>query len=189
MKRSRQSAVVVSSDSENNNDEGDSDYDIKPDKPSKRVKKSSPKPKKAVKTTKETKSLKRVDDRGDCKTSKIKTSQSSKGNRNGISSETCKVSKTSKIADNDKVKTAQENVNDSLNDSLYDSDPSWTPADVISRDLNLDWSVTNTTCELLEAGNSLPFLARYCPPITAQYILSDQSQLIIHSVADQTNHR
>ena len=165
MKRSRQTAVVVSSDSEVNNDEGDSDYDIKPDKPSKRVKKSSPKPKKAVKTTKETKTLKRVDDRGDCKTSKIKTPQSSK---------------TSKIAgnetwatpNNDKVKTAQENVNDSLNDSLYDSDPSWTPADVISRDLNLDWSVTNTTCELLEAGNSLPFLARYCPPITAQYTLS-----------------
>ena len=147
MKRSRQSAVVVSSDSEVNNDEGDSDYDIKPDKPSKRVKKSSPKAKKAVKTTKETKSVKRVDDKGDCKTSKIKTSQSSK--ENGISSETCKASKTSK--------TAQENVNDSLNDSLYDYDPSWTPADVISRDLNLDWSVTNTTCELLEAGNSLPF--------------------------------
>ena len=160
MKRSRQTAVVVSSDSEVNNDEGDSDYDIKPDKPSKRVKKSSPKPKKAVKTTKETKSVKRVDDKGDCKTSKIKTSQSSK--ENCVSSETCKVSKTSK--------TAQENVNDSLNDSLYDSDPSWTPADVISRDLNLDWSVTNTTCELLEAGNSLPFLARCCSPITAQYI-------------------
>ena len=93
MKRSRQSAVVVSSDSEVNNDEGDSDYDIKPDKPSKRVKKSSPKPKKAVKTTKETKSLNRVVDRGDCKTSKIKTSQSSK--ENGISSEICKASKTS----------------------------------------------------------------------------------------------
>jgi len=52
--------------------------------------------------------------------------------------------------------------NESLNDSLYgDQDPSWCPADVISRDLSLDWDVTNTTCQLLEAGNSLPFLARY----------------------------
>ena len=51
--------------------------------------------------------------------------------------------------------------NESLNDSLYgDQDPSWCPADVISRDLSLDWDVTNTTCQLLEAGNSLPFLAR-----------------------------
>jgi len=53
-------------------------------------------------------------------------------------------------------------LNESLNDSLYgDQEPSWVPADVIARDLSLDWNVTNTTCQLLEAGNSLPFLARY----------------------------
>ena len=43
-----------------------------------------------------------------------------------------------------------------LNTSLYD-EPSWSPADVISRELNLDLDVTQRTCDLLEAGKSLPF--------------------------------
>ena len=37
---------------------------------------------------------------------------------------------------------------------------SWTPADVISRDLHLDLGVTQNTVSLLQAGNSVPFLAR-----------------------------
>ena len=37
---------------------------------------------------------------------------------------------------------------------------SWTPADVISRDLHLDLGVTQDTVSLLQAGNSVPFLAR-----------------------------
>ena len=37
---------------------------------------------------------------------------------------------------------------------------SWTPAEIISRDLNLELNNTLATCSLLEAGNSLPFLAR-----------------------------
>ena len=37
----------------------------------------------------------------------------------------------------------------------------WSPAEVIARNLNLDLSKTFATCSLLQAGNSLPFLARY----------------------------
>jgi len=41
------------------------------------------------------------------------------------------------------------------------SSVTWIPADVISKELNLEWGVVNTACSLLEAGNSIPFLARY----------------------------
>ena len=37
---------------------------------------------------------------------------------------------------------------------------SWTPAEVISRDLQLDLNITQNTVGLLLAGNSVPFLAR-----------------------------
>ena len=37
---------------------------------------------------------------------------------------------------------------------------SWAPAEVISRDLQLDLNITQNTVSLLQAGNSVPFLAR-----------------------------
>ena len=37
---------------------------------------------------------------------------------------------------------------------------SWNPAEVISRDLQLDLNITQNTVGLLQAGNSVPFLAR-----------------------------
>ena len=37
---------------------------------------------------------------------------------------------------------------------------SWTPAEVISRDLHLDLGITQNTVGLLQAGNSVPFIAR-----------------------------
>ena len=36
----------------------------------------------------------------------------------------------------------------------------WTPAEVISRDLHLDLGITQNTVSLLQAGNSVPFIAR-----------------------------
>ena len=40
-------------------------------------------------------------------------------------------------------------------------DSSWSPAGVVARELGLERGVSEATCSLLQAGNSLPFIARY----------------------------
>lgn len=42
----------------------------------------------------------------------------------------------------------------------------WNPADVISAELQLPWAAVSATCALLEAGQTVPFLARYRREVT-----------------------
>ena len=137
MKRARKAAIVVSSDSENENEEN-SDYE--PD----------------VKTKKNPSKKARIVEEKTTKLAKSKT-------KNKVVESKLLKSKTKENNNCDnlpkKIK-ATENTNKArnkylgggLNDSLYDADPSWVPADVISRELDLDWNVTNTTCEVHKAA-------------------------------------
>ena len=158
MKRSRNAAIILSSDSENENDQH-SDYEPTEENVKIRKQKSEPPAKKAKKTSDKTKPpSKTVKKAAPKKETKVK-SKTKDCNENGL--EEVKVKAKEKV-NAKSAKTKNESINNvSLNDSLYGSDPSWVPADVISRELGLDWDVTNTTVDLLEAGNSLPFLARY----------------------------
>ena len=157
MKRARKAAIVDSSDSENDGEEQNSDYE-----PDIQTKKNPPK---KARVTKELKPKVK------CVKEKTKPAKSKSKENNHECDFPPKGNKETKGP------KAKKKSLEALNDSLYDTDPSWVPADVISRELNLDWDVTNTTCEvrvclfvsekilnlcqLLEAGNSLPFLARY----------------------------
>ena len=140
MKRARKSAIVISSDSESDqeNESGHSDYE--PDtKPRKKVK---------LDDNDKEKIPKKIIVKEKTKTTKTKE-KSTSDKPNAIEGE-----KTDKSSASKQTKSKMQS-------NFSEECPYWKPADVISRELNWDWGVVNTTCSLLEAGNSIPFLARY----------------------------
>ena len=136
MKRARKAAIVDSSESDNDGEEENSDYE-----PDIIHKKKNP-PKKA-KVTKEPKAKVAGESKVKRKIKQTKSARSKSKDINNESETPPRETKESIISSNAKKKSLG-----ALNDSLYDTDPSWVPADVISRELNLDWDVTNTTCEV-----------------------------------------
>jgi len=134
MKRVRKSAIIESSDSENESDQSDYEPEIKqPAKKPKveaRIVKDKPKTEEVKKSTAKKK---------EPKEKSIKSSANQSSSKNDESPK-------SKLHSNSQVSA---------------DTPTWVPADVISTEFNLPWEAVNTTCSLLEAGNSLPFLARY----------------------------
>jgi len=145
MKRARKSAIIISSDSESDqeNESGHSDYEpeAKPLKKPKldnnvkeKIKTKIPKEKVVKEKSKTTKEK--------VKSAKTTVTEGEKTDNN--------------VSSNDSKQTKIK-----FKGSSGDECPYWKPADVISRELNWEWGVVNTTCSLLEAGNSIPFLARY----------------------------
>ena len=128
MKRARKAAIVDSSDSENDGEEQNSDYE-----PDIQTKKNPPK---KARVTKELKPKVK------CVKEETKPAKSKSKENNHECDFPPKGNKETKG-----LKAKKKSL-EALNDSLYDTDPSWVPADVISRELNLDWDVTNTTCEV-----------------------------------------
>ena len=138
MKRARKAAIVDSSDSDyTDNEEENSDYE--PEITT--TKKNPPKPKKA-RVTKESKVPKAKKVKSSNEETKPVKSKSRDNNNE------CDKPPPPKEVKETKTSKAKKKSLGALNDSLYDTDPSWVPADVISRELNLDWDVTNTTCEV-----------------------------------------
>ena len=135
MKRARKAAIVDSSDSDSNDgEEENSDYE--PEIP---TKKNPPKKARVIKEPKVPKAKKVTSSKEETKPVKSK----SKNNNN----ECDNISPPKEVKETKTSKEKKKSLG-ALNDSLYDTDPSWVPADVISRELNLDWDVTNTTCEV-----------------------------------------
>ena len=125
MKRVRAPAVVVSSDSEGNADDSDSQFS-----PPKKQKKS---------------------------TSSVKTKVSKSKNTSKVKAKNTDEKKS--VLEVAVIPGEAKNLANSKGKDENDV-CSWRPAEIISRDLNLDLNATITTCSLLQAGNSLPFLAR-----------------------------
>ena len=125
MKRVRAPAVVVSSDSEGNADDSDSQFS-----PPKKQKKS---------------------------TSSVETKVSKSKNTSKVKAKNTDEKKS--VLEVAVIPGEAKNLANSKGKDEKDV-CSWRPADIISRDLNLDLNATITTCSLLQAGNSLPFLAR-----------------------------
>ena len=136
MKRARKAAIIVSSDSENEN-EGNSDYE-----PDVKTKKNPSKKARIVKE--KTTEFAKSKTKNKVVESKLLKSKTKENNCDNLP-------KKIKATENTN-KARNKYLGGGLNDSLYDADPSWVPADVISRELNLDWNVTNTTCEVHKAA-------------------------------------
>ena len=135
MKRARKAAIVDSSDSDDDGDEENSDYESEI-----QTKKNPPKKARITKEFIPKDSKSKSKGNGSKEETKPAKSKSKDNNHErDIPSKGNKETKESK---------AKKKSLGGLNDSLYDTDPSWVPADVISRELNLDWDVTNTTCEV-----------------------------------------
>ena len=102
----------------------------------------------------------------------IVSSDSEEGNADDLlpakkprkSSVKSKVSRTTKESPEVKAKTKRAKVEkkEAVGGSKKEEgrDDSWSPAEVISRDLNLQLGSAQSTVSLLQAGNSVPFLAR-----------------------------
>ena len=135
MKRARRAAIVDSSDSDNDGEEENSDYESEI-----QTKKNPPKKARVTKELipKVSKSKSKVNGSKE-ETKPAKSKSKDNNHERDIPSKGNKETKKSE---------AKKKSLGGLNDSLYDTDPSWVPADVISRELNLDWDVTNTTCEV-----------------------------------------
>ena len=133
MKRARKAAIVDSSDSENDGEEENSDYE-----PDIQTKKNPPKKARVTKELKPKVSKPKV------KSAKEETKPAKSKSKDD--NQECDFPQKGNIETKDS-KPKKKSLG-SLNDSLYDTDPSWVPADVISRELNLDWNDTNTTCEV-----------------------------------------
>eukprot|EP00092_Neocalanus_flemingeri_P032376 GFUD01035199.1.p1 GENE.GFUD01035199.1~~GFUD01035199.1.p1 ORF type:complete len:863 (-),score=296.98 GFUD01035199.1:64-2652(-) len=153
MKRVRKSAIVISSDSESDSEH--SDYEPESKQPAKRPKvetknvEEKPEAKQPTKKAKvEVKSAKE----------KPKTEKTVKKSLSQKKEPSEKPAKSSaKLSEFSNETSVKSNGHVSSDGSSF----TWVPADVISTELNLPWGVVNTTCSLLDAGNSLPFLARY----------------------------
>ena len=184
LKRKRNAAIIESdSESDTDNDEN-SDYEtevklknslIKKPKKDSKIKSNAEKPK--AKKTSSRVGLKSIDANaindsserdikdGSTTSKRIKKELTKKTSTEKLKAKLNKsTTKAADDEDNKEVPVIADKANqkgNGLDDSLYDTDPGWVPADVISRELGLDWGVADTTVQLLEAGNSLPFLARY----------------------------
>jgi len=154
MKRARNKAVVISSGSEDDEPKKGSDSDYEPEEnpsPKKIKKEPAPKTEKikkapAPKTDKKTKVNK------DKKATKPKSSSVS---LNELDEDLSKNDSITKTASKKPPAIKKDNPSKSSENQL------WVPSEVLARDLDLDFRVSDTVCRLLDDGNSIPFLARY----------------------------
>lgn len=156
MKRARNKAVVISSGSEDEEEPkngNDSDYQPE-DNPSPKKIKKAPAPK-TDKKTKENKDKKAT-------ATKRKNSSVSLHESEGdpIEKTASKKSLTNK-KDPTKVTKKQNGEAATKSNYLNSENQLWVPSEVLARDLDLDFRVSQTVCKLLDDGNSIPFLARY----------------------------
>jgi len=160
MKRVRKSAIVISSGSESDSDHSDFEPEKPPVKKAKvqtvSIEKKPLKVKPPVKVTE--RKLGELKDLKVAKEPKVKVAKEPKVKV--VKEPKVKVAKEPEDAQRIDLKTSKLQSNGSKSNHT-DVGSTWVPADVISCELNLPWGAVSTTCSLLEAGNSLPFLARY----------------------------